>query len=132
MTKNREKLKELEKFAGALAKEVLSEDLREAKSDLILVLYLSVAGMPASRVPILARSAAEGLRQAIPEARFVVVPTGSQETRLECINPRLAKPEEEPRILELVEKVDRDFQEFLKAVSLPKEEKDETPQENRS
>ena len=132
MTKNREKLKELEKFAGALAKDVLSKDLEKPKSDLILVLYLSVAGMPASRVPILARSAAEGLRQAIPEARFVVVPTGSQETRLECINPRLAKPEEEPRILELVEKVDRDFQEFLKAVSLPKEEKGETPQENRS
>lgn len=129
MTENREKLMELEKLADALAKDVISENLRKANSDPILVLYLSVAGMPASRVPILARSAAEGLRQAIPEARFVVVPTGSQETRLECINPRLAKPEEEPRILELIEKVDRDFQEFLKEVSLPKEE---TPQENRS
>lgn len=122
MTKNREKLKELEKFAGALAKDVISKDLREAKSDLILVLYLSVAGMPASRVPILARSAAEGLRQAIPEARFVVVPTGSQETRLECINPRLAKPEEEQQVLDLIEKVNADFQDYIRSVEQSNEE----------
>jgi hypothetical protein len=132
MPNNKEKLKELEKFAEALAKDVASKDLDKPKSDTILVLYLSTANMSPSKVPILARSAAEGLRQAIPDARLVVVPTQSQETRLECINPRLAKPEEEQQVLDLIEKVDRDFQEFLKAVSLPKEEKSEAPQENPS
>jgi len=132
MPNRKEKLKELEKFAEALAKDVISKDLDKLKSDIILVLYLSVAGMSPSKVPILARSAAEGLHQAVPDARLVVIPTSNQDTRLECINPRLAEPEERAKLLETMEKVDRDFQEFLKAVSLPKEEKSETHQENRA
>lgn len=133
MSKNSDKIKELEKFADAIAKDIVSKDLDpKPKSDLILVLYFAIAGMPPSKIPILARSAAEGLRHAIPDARFVIIPTHTENSRLECINPRLASPEEQPQILELIEKVERDFQEFLNSVSLPKEEKDEAPQENRS
>lgn len=122
MPNNKEKLKELEKFAEALAKDVASKDLDKPKSDTILVLYLSTANMSPSKVPILARSAAEGLRQAIPDARLVVIPTQSQETRLECINPRLAKPEEEQQVLDLIEKVNADFQDYIRSVEQSNEE----------
>lgn len=138
MSKETDKLfesaEELDAFAKKVAKDVVSKNLEEKNQEgaPILVLYYDVSKMSKKKVPLLMRSAAQGLQQAIQEAKVIVIPTESQESRLECINPRLAKPEEEPRILELIEKVDRDFQEFLKAVSLPKEEKGEMPQENRS
>lgn len=119
-----ESVEELDAFAKKVAKDAVSKDLKEKNREgaPILVLYYDVSKMSKKQVPLLMRSAAQGLQQAIPEARVIVIPTESQESRLECINPRLAETEEAERILDLIEKVNADFQDYIRSVEQLNEE----------
>lgn len=119
-----ESVEELDAFAKKVAKDVVSKNLEEKNQEgaPILVLYYDVSKMSKKQVPLLMRSAAQGLQQAIPEARVIVIPTESQESRLECINPRLAETEEAERILDLIEKVNADFQDYIRSVEQSNEE----------
>lgn len=128
MSKETDKLfesaEELDAFAKKVAKDVVSKNLEEKNQEgaPILVLYYDVSKMSKKQVPLLMRSAAQGLQQVIPEARVIVIPTESQDSRLECINPRLAKTEEAERILDLIEKVNADFQDYIRSVEQSNEE----------
>jgi hypothetical protein len=112
--------------------DVANKKTEEPKSDIILVLYFAARNMSMNRLSVLARSAAEGLKNAIPEARLVVIPTRDEESRLECINPRLAEPEEKAKVLELIEKVDTDFQEFLRSTNLQVKSEESPDSETQS
>ncbi len=131
------KMKDSEKFKK-LAEQVMNDVANKKteepapNSDIILVLYFAAGNMSMSKLSILAKSAAEGLKSAIPEARLVVIPTRDDKSRLECINPRLAEPEEKARVLELIEKVDTDFQEFLRSVNLQEKSEESTGNETQS
>lgn len=85
------------------------------KGDLILVTYVNIGDLiSSSKAAMIIRETGKGLEKIVPEARHIIIPVREGNTRIDCLNPRLAGPEEAAALRQKVEFLDKAMIEFLR------------------